>query len=127
MSVICRNGCHNQAASNYQFYDPNSGRFLALLPEQAMVFANEESPVYMIGGFDLMASTLENQPKVEAAFKSGGGVAWGDQAGGMFCASPAFSSQAITTISSRPGCRRLKLEAGARVGDTAVGAVGPPC
>ena len=48
--------------------------------EQAMVFANEESPVYMMGGFDLMAAMLDNQPKVQTAFKSGTGVAWGDQA-----------------------------------------------
>ena len=46
-----------------------------------MVFANEESPVYMIGGFDVMVAMLENQPKVQAAFKSGTGVAWGHQAG----------------------------------------------
>ena len=55
-----------------------------------MVFANEDSPVYMMGGFDLMAALLDNQPKVQAAFKSGGGVAWGDQAGCMFCAVARF-------------------------------------
>ena len=43
----------HQAASNYLSYDPASARF-ALPAEQAMVFANEESPVYMMGGFDLM-------------------------------------------------------------------------
>ena len=46
-----------------------------------MVFAVEDSPVYMIGGFEMMAAMLDNQPKVKAAFKTGGGVAWGDQAG----------------------------------------------
>ena len=55
-----------------------------------MVFANEESPVYMMGGFDLMVALLDNQPKVQAAFKSGTGVAWGDQAGCMFCAVARF-------------------------------------
>src|SRR5258708_18270646 len=55
-----------------------------------MVFAIPESPVYLIGGFDLMAALLENQPKVQTAFKSGGGVAWGDQAGCMFCAVARF-------------------------------------
>jgi ubiquinone/menaquinone biosynthesis C-methylase UbiE len=37
-----------------------------------------------------MASLLENQPKVQAAFKSGEGVAWGEQAGCMFCAVARF-------------------------------------
>ena len=74
----------HQAASNYLSYDPATVKF-ALPPEQAMVFANEESPVYMMGGFDVMVAMLDNQPKVQAAFKSGTGVAWGDQAGCMFC------------------------------------------
>jgi 2-polyprenyl-3-methyl-5-hydroxy-6-metoxy-1,4-benzoquinol methylase len=79
----------NQAASNYLSYDAASDKF-ALPPEQAMVFAKEDSPVYMMGGFDLMAALLDNQPKVQAAFKSGKGVAWGDQAGCMFCAVARF-------------------------------------
>jgi hypothetical protein len=38
-----------QAASNYLSYDPSTQKF-TLLPEQAMVFAVEDSPVYMMGG-----------------------------------------------------------------------------
>jgi hypothetical protein len=79
----------NQASSNYLRYDPVSAKF-SLTPEQAMVFAVPDSPVYLMGGFDLMAAMLDNQPKVQAAFKSGGGVAWGDQAGCMFCAVARF-------------------------------------
>ena len=44
----------------------------------------------MMGGFDLMAAMLDNQPKVQTAFKSGIGVAWGDQASCMFCAVARF-------------------------------------
>ena len=65
-------------------------RKFALPPEQAMVFADEDSPVYMMGGFDLMAAMLDNQPKVEEAFRTGGGCAWGEQAGCMFCAVARF-------------------------------------
>jgi hypothetical protein len=79
----------NQAASNYLSYDPVTRKF-ALPEEQAMIFAVEDSPVYLLGGFDLMAAMLDNQPKVEAAFRSGGGVAWGEQAGCMFCAVARF-------------------------------------
>jgi 2-polyprenyl-3-methyl-5-hydroxy-6-metoxy-1,4-benzoquinol methylase len=79
----------HQAASNYLAYDPNTETF-TLPPEQAMVFVNKESPVYMMGGFDLMTALLDNQPKVQAAFKTGEGVAWGDQAGCMFCAVARF-------------------------------------
>ena len=79
----------HQASSNYLSYDPATAKF-SLPPEQAMVFAVQDSPVYLMGGFDLMAAMLDNQPKVQAAFKSGGGVAWGDQAGCMFCAVARF-------------------------------------
>jgi 2-polyprenyl-3-methyl-5-hydroxy-6-metoxy-1,4-benzoquinol methylase len=79
----------HQAASNYLSYDPLTRAF-ALPEEQALVFAAEESPVYMLGGFDLMAAMLDNQAKVETAFRHGGGVAWGDQAGCMFCAVARF-------------------------------------
>ena len=79
----------HQAASNYLSYDPASGRF-ALPPEQAMVFAVEDSPVYMMGAFDAVAAQMENQDKVQRAFKAGGGVAWGDQAACLFCATARF-------------------------------------
>jgi 2-polyprenyl-3-methyl-5-hydroxy-6-metoxy-1,4-benzoquinol methylase len=79
----------NQAASNYLTYEPTTRKF-SLSGEQAMVFAVDDSPVYMLGGFDLMAAMLANQPKVEKAFRTGGGVAWGEQAGCMFCAVARF-------------------------------------
>src|SRR5579885_2996941 len=79
----------HQAASNYLAYDPATGKF-SLPPEQAMVFAIEDSPVFMPGAFGLMASMLDNQAKVEPAFRTGAGVAWGDQAGCLFCAVARF-------------------------------------
>jgi 2-polyprenyl-3-methyl-5-hydroxy-6-metoxy-1,4-benzoquinol methylase len=115
----------HQAASNYLSYDRNSARF-ALPPEQAMVFANEKSPVYLMGGFDLTASMLENQPKVEAAFKSRSGVAWGDQAGCMFCAvarffRPGYQNHLVSTwLPALDGVIK-KLDAGAKVADIGCG------
>jgi SAM-dependent methyltransferase len=79
----------HQAASGYLDYEPASGVF-TLTPEQAMVFAIEDSPVYMLGGFDLVASLIDAQPKVQEAFKTGGGVGWDDHTGCMFCAVARF-------------------------------------
>ena len=45
-----------QAASNYVDYDSATGRF-SLPPEQAMVFAREDSPAYLMGGFDARSPT----------------------------------------------------------------------
>ncbi len=71
-----------QAASGYVTHE--DGKF-SLSPEQAFVFASPDSPANMIGAFDTAAAMVENQAKVQAAFKTGKGVGWGDQAGCLFC------------------------------------------
>jgi 2-polyprenyl-3-methyl-5-hydroxy-6-metoxy-1,4-benzoquinol methylase len=71
-----------QAASGYVTHE--DGKFW-LSPEQAFVFASPDSPANLIGVFDTAAAMVQNQAKVQAAFKTGRGVAWGDQAGCLFC------------------------------------------
>ena len=78
-----------QAANGNVSYDPATGEF-SLSPEQAMVFAHSDSPLYLEGAFDLAAAMVEGQQKVEQAFPTGEGVAWGDSAGCLFCAVGAF-------------------------------------
>lgn len=115
----------HQAASNYLAYDPATQKF-ALSPEQAMVFAIDDSPVNLTGAFDAVAAFHGNLEKVKPAFKTGHGVAWGDQATCMFCAVARFF---------RPGYRNnlvsawlpaldgvvAKLERGAKVADVGCG------
>ncbi len=72
-----------QTASGY--IQHAQGKF-SLTPEQAYIFAEPDSPVNLIGAFDTAAAMVENQSKVQSAFKTGRGVAWGEQAGCMFCA-----------------------------------------
>jgi SAM-dependent methyltransferase len=115
----------HQAASNYLSYDAATGRF-SLPPEQAMVFAIEESPVYMMGGFDLMVALVENHTKVAAAFRTGGGVAWGDQAGCMFCAvarffRPGYHNNLVDAWLPALDGVAEKLELGAKVADIGCG------
>jgi SAM-dependent methyltransferase len=91
-----------------------------------MVFANEDSPVYLMGGFDVMAAMLDNQPKVQAAFKSGSGVAWGEQAGCMFCAvarffRPGYHNHLVKEWLPALDGVVAKLERGARVADVGCG------
>ena len=64
----------HHAASHYVTYDPATRRF-ALPPEQAAIFADEDSPVYLADAFECAAAYIENQPKVQAAFRTGDGVA----------------------------------------------------
>ena len=79
----------HQAASNYLAYDPQTGQF-TLPEEQAMLFAVEDSPVTMLGASDSVAAWAEGKSKVEAAFRHGGGVAWGDFGSCLFCAVARF-------------------------------------
>jgi 2-polyprenyl-3-methyl-5-hydroxy-6-metoxy-1,4-benzoquinol methylase len=73
-----------------------------------------------------MAAMVENQPKVQAAFKSGGGVAWGDQAGCMFCAvarffRPGYHNHLVSAWLPALDGVVDKLDAGARVADIGCG------
>lgn len=78
-----------QTASGYVSYDAGTEAFY-LSPEQAAVFADENSPAYLTPAFDAAAAYLGNQEAVQAAFKSGGGVGWGDQSECLFCAVAKF-------------------------------------
>lgn len=78
-----------QAANGYVMFDAASERF-SLSPEQAMVFAIKDSPLYLEGAFELAAAMIEGEQKVEKGFRTGEGVAWGESTGCLFCAVGAF-------------------------------------
>ncbi|HZV06796.1 MAG TPA: hypothetical protein VE999_17065 [Gemmataceae bacterium] len=96
-----------QASNGYIAFDKKEQRF-SLTPEQAMVFAVKDSPVYLEGAFDLAAAMMEGRPKVEAAFKHGKGVAWGESSGCCFARSAHSFGQATSTASCNPGFPRWK-------------------
>ena len=114
-----------QAANGYIAFDAEQGRF-SLTPEQAMIFAAKDSPVYLEGAFDLAAAMVEGQHKVEAAFRTGDGVAWGDSSGCLFCAVGAFfrpgyvNSIVQSWLPSLEGVQQ-KLQNGAMVADIGCG------
>lgn len=78
-----------QAANGFITFDAHNNRF-NLSPEQAMVFAIKDSPVYLAGAFDLVAAMIDGETKVEQAFRDGKGVRWGDSADCLFCSVGAF-------------------------------------
>lgn len=113
-----------QAANGYVTLD-TEGR-IGLSPEQAMIFAVEDSPLYMEGGFDLVAAMIEGEPKVEVGFRSGEGVAWGDTSACLFCAvGDFFRPGYVNGIVQAwlPAIENMvpRLEAGARVADIGCG------
>jgi hypothetical protein len=56
----------NQAASGYIRYDSNTGKY-TLPPEQAMALANENSPVFSLGGFQAAMAFFRDEPKITGA------------------------------------------------------------
>ncbi|QPJ63866.1 MAG: methyltransferase domain-containing protein [Candidatus Nitronauta litoralis] len=78
-----------QAASGYMDYNAENKTF-NLNPEQATVFADEESPFFMGGGFHSIASLYHDEAKVTEAFKTGEGVSWGSHDSELFCGVAKF-------------------------------------
>ena len=114
-----------QAANGYVSFDAAQQQF-SLTPEQAMVFAIKDSPVYLEGAFDLASAMVESQSSVEDAFRTGHGVAWGKGSGCMFCAVGAFFRPGYVNNIVQSWLPALdgvlpKLEAGAKVADIGCG------
>src|SRR5258708_23863681 len=65
----------NQAAGGYVTYDPADGTY-ELPPEQAMVVANEDSPFFLGGAFEVIASCYADHDLFVNAFRTGSGVGW---------------------------------------------------
>jgi ubiquinone/menaquinone biosynthesis C-methylase UbiE len=114
-----------QAANGYVDFDPATDSF-SLSPEQAMVFENRDSPVYLAGAFELAAAMIEAEPKVEECFRKGSGVRWGDHAGCLFCATGAFFRPGYVNNIVQSWIPALngveaKLRQGAKVADVGCG------
>ena len=78
-----------QAAGGYVGYHAVSDTY-ELSPEQALVLADEESPVYMPPAWQVPASMWFDEEKTLEAFRTGKGVAWGEHDGRLQCGSAAF-------------------------------------
>lgn len=78
-----------QAASGYVAYDAAARKF-SMPAEQAMVFADEDSPVFMGAVGDLVAATILDEPKIAEAFRTGKGVGWNERSTCLFCGTARF-------------------------------------
>src|SRR3954469_9782721 len=65
----------NQAAGGYVVYHPADCTY-ELPAEQAMVVANEDSPVFLQGAFETIASCYSDHDVFVDAFRTGAGVGW---------------------------------------------------
>lgn len=84
-----REWLNSQAAAQYVVYHPSSATY-ELTPEQATVFADEDSAVYMPPAWDVPASMWFDEDKALEAFRTGKGVPWSDHDGRLYCGVAAF-------------------------------------
>jgi len=114
-----------QAASGFVSFDAQTGAF-SLSPEQAAVLADDESPVYMTGGFYSIAAVFADEPKLTQAFKSGKGVGWGDHCNCLFCGverffRPGYKANLVAAWLPALDGVVEKLTRGAKVADVGCG------
>jgi SAM-dependent methyltransferase len=114
-----------QAAQGYVTYDKATGEF-ALSPEQAMVFAHEDSPVFMAGFFDVARGAFDDVPKILNAFRTDGKLAWHEHNGCLFCGTrrlfrPVYNHHLVNEWLPALDGMVEKLERGAVVADVGCG------
>lgn len=71
-------------------FDLREPAFDDLNPEQAAVFADEDSPASMAGAFEVLSSFWLDEAKVADAFRSGRGLGWHDHSQYLFRGTERF-------------------------------------
>lgn len=132
--VAKRSGCaeryvrewlNSQVASGYVAYHPSSQTY-ELTPEQAMVLADENSPVFFPNAWHVVSSFWADEAKTLEAFKTGKGISWGEHNHRLYCGVAAFYRNGYVASLVPEWLPALegvvpKLEAGAKVADVGCG------
>jgi len=115
----------SQAAGGYVTYDEKTCKF-SLSPEQAFTLANEDSPAYLPGAFQLALGSLAAVPRLAESFRTGAGIGWHEHDEDVIhgCEKffrPGYAANLVASwIPSLDGVNG-KLDAGARVADVGCG------
>ena len=115
----------NQAAGGYVVHDPADGTF-ELPPEQAMVVAEEDSPVFLGGAFESIASCYADHDLFVDAFRTGAGVGWQEHDERLFSGvlrlfRPGYAAHLVDEWLPALDGVVEKLRAGASVADVGCG------
>jgi 2-polyprenyl-3-methyl-5-hydroxy-6-metoxy-1,4-benzoquinol methylase len=115
----------NQAAGGYVSYDPQTGKFF-LNDEQAFTLADESSPAFLPGAFQLALAAIKAEEEITERFKTGKGLGWHQHDADLFVGTerffrPGYAANLIPTwIPALEGVAE-KLEQGATVADVGCG------
>ncbi|HEY6749427.1 MAG TPA: class I SAM-dependent methyltransferase [Mycobacteriales bacterium] len=119
-----------QAAGGYVQYEAGADGAGAdrysLTDEQAFALTDPDGPVFLPGAFQLALGSLKAAPRIEAAFRTGGGLGWGEQDADVFDGCERFfrpgyaASLTSAWIPALDGVE-AKLRAGGSVADVGCG------
>jgi 2-polyprenyl-3-methyl-5-hydroxy-6-metoxy-1,4-benzoquinol methylase len=114
-----------QAASGYVHYDAETQQF-SLSDEQAMALADESSPAFIPGAFQIAVAQFKAIPKIAEAFRTGNGLGWHEHDIALFHGTerffrPGYAANLVSSwIPALDGVEK-KLRSGARVADVGCG------
>jgi SAM-dependent methyltransferase len=115
----------SQAAGGYVTYDEKSGKF-SLTEEQSFALAQEDSPAYLPGAFELALGSLAAVPRIAESFRTGAGMGWHEHEDGVFhgCEKffrPGYAANLVTSWIPALEEVNEKLQKGARMADVGCG------
>lgn len=114
-----------QAASSYLEYDAAAETF-TLSPEQALAFADPNSPAYMMGGYHILSSAFRDRGPITDALREGRGFGWHEHDPELFLGTEQFFRPGYRTHLAAewlPAIEGMveKLDAGCAVADIGCG------
>jgi SAM-dependent methyltransferase len=120
-----REWLRNQAAGGYVDYDPETDRY-TLPDEQALALADEDSPFYILGVYDSIASLYADEDKILEAFRTGTGMGWHEHDHRLFRGTerffkPGYRGHLVSEWLPALDGVVEKLERGANVADVGCG------
>ena len=113
------------AAAGYVDYDPQTGEY-SMSREQAMLFADEGGPAFIVGAFQSAMGAGAILPVLESAFRTGEGVGWHEHDHQVFHGTERFYKSGYVAnlvsnwIPAVTGAHET-LTAGGRVADVGCG------
>ena len=115
----------SQAAGGYVTYNDSTRQF-SLSDEQKFTLADESSPAYLPGAFQLALGSLAAVPRITESFRTGAGMGWHEHDDAVFhgCEKffrPGYAANLVSSWIPSLKDVRAKLESGARVADVGCG------
>ena len=114
-----------QAASGYVDYDPATQRF-SLNEEQAFALAQEGSPAFIPGAFQIAVAQFKAIPKMRQAMQTGLGLGWHEHDAALFHGTerffrPGYAANLVSSWIPALDGVEARLKAGAKVADIGCG------